>query len=84
MPGSSAGAWRGRRPPLTASISGTVPDMPAAHSVSAQPGPANATSRPATAAPVIWPMFIASRLIELASCSSVSGTSWGSSACEAG
>ena len=55
MPGSSAGAWRGRRPPLTASISGTVPDMPTAHSVSAQPGPATATSRPATAAPVIWP-----------------------------
>ena len=58
--------------------------MPAAQSVSAQPGPATATTTPAAAAPVICPMFIASRLIELPSCSSVSGTTWGSSACEAG
>ena len=58
--------------------------MPIAHSVSAQTGPATATTTPAAAAPVIWPMFIISRLIELASWSSVSGTSWGSSACDAG
>ena len=66
--------------PLMASISGTVPNMPIAHSVSASPGPATATTAPATAAPVICPMFITSRLIELPSWSSVSGTIWGSSA----
>ena len=66
------------------SSSGMVPDMPSAHTDSAQPGPATATSTPATAAPVICPVFMASRLMELPLCSSVSGTSWGSSACEAG
>lgn len=61
-----------------------VPVIRTAHSVSAQPGPAAATSTPAPAAPVIWPMFIASRLSALPWCSSVSGTSRGSSALEAG
>ena len=56
---SPAGPGRGTRPPLTASISGTVPDIPSAHSVSAHPGPAAATSRPPAAAPVICPVFIA-------------------------
>ena len=42
------------------------------------------TSRPARAAPDIWPMFITSRLIALASCSRSRGTRRGSSAWEAG
>ena len=67
-----------------ASSSGTVVTMPMPHSKSAQPAPATATSRPATAAPDIWPLFIASRLIALASCSRSRGTRRGSSAWEAG
>ena len=49
------------------SSSGTVVTMPMPQSTSAQPAPAAATSRPATAAPDIWPVFIAIRLIALAS-----------------
>ena len=64
--------------------SGTVVTMPMPQSNSAQPAPAAATSRPATAAPAIWPVFIAIRLIALASCSSARGTRRGSSAWEAG
>ena len=69
---------------MSDSSSGIVPVMPIAHKVSAHPGPSTATTRPADAAPVICPVFIASLLIELPSCSSASGTIWGSSACEAG
>ena len=72
------------RPPFSDRSSGIVPVMPIAHKVSAHPGPSTATTRPADAAPVICPVFIASLLIELPSCSSASGTIWGSSACEAG
>ncbi len=72
------------RPPPSDSSSGIVPVMPIAHKISAHPGPSAATTRPADAAPVICPVFIASRLIELPSCSSASGTICGSSACEAG
>jgi len=67
-----------------ASISGTVQVMPTPHRVSAQPAPAAATSRPPAAAPSICPEFMTSLLIVLASCNSAPGTSWGSSACEAG
>ncbi len=63
---------------------GTVPTMPIPHSASAQPGPAAATSSPAAAAPDICPVFMASRLIALASCSMPRGTTRGSSAWEAG
>ena len=63
---------------------GIVPVMAIAQSVSAQPGPNAATTRPADAAPVICPVFIASLLIELPSWRSESGTICGSSACEAG
>ena len=56
----------GRTPRIDSSI-GTVATMPMPHSTSAQPGPAAATSRPAAAAPDIWPVFMASRLIALAS-----------------
>ena len=67
-----------------ASSIGTVPVMPIPHSTRAQPGPAAATSRPPAAAPDIWPVFMASRLIALASCSIPRGTTRGSSAWEAG
>jgi hypothetical protein len=77
-------AGGGARVPRTASINGTVPVIPTPHTVIAQPGPAAATSSPPAAAPAIWPEFIASLLIELASCNSASGTSCGSNACEAG
>src|SRR5580658_6789747 len=63
---------------------GTVPTIPIPHNSSAQPGPAAATSSPATAAPDIWPVFMAIRLIALASCSMPLGTTRGSSAWEAG
>src|SRR5579859_4717040 len=63
---------------------GTVAAMPAPHSTSAQPGPAAATSRPPAAAPDICPVFMAIRLIALASCNIPSGTTRGSSAWEAG
>src|SRR5215469_14457802 len=59
---------------------GTVAAMPIPHSTSAQPGPAAATSRPAAAAPDICPVFMANRLIALASCSMPRGTTRGSSA----
>ena len=63
---------------------GTVDTMPIPHSDRAQPGPAAATSRPAAAAPLISPVFIAIRLIALASCSMSPGTRRGSSPWEAG
>ena len=66
------------------SISGTVPSMPVPHVSSAQPGPNAVTASPASAAPAIWPPFMAIRLIALACCSSPPGTSRGSSAWEAG
>ena len=46
---------------------GTLPTMPIPHSTSAQPGPAAATGQ-AAAAPDV-PVFMAHRLIALASCS---------------
>ncbi|MGD0243804.1 MAG: hypothetical protein ABSB59_26290 [Streptosporangiaceae bacterium] len=67
-----------------ASSIGTVDTMPIPHSTSAQPAPAAATSRPARAAPDIWPVFITSRLIALASWSRRSGTKRGRRAWEAG
>jgi len=67
-----------------ASSSGTVPSMPIPQVASAQPGPVAATNTPAMAAPAICAAFIASLLMALASCSMLSGTSRGSSACEAG
>ena len=67
-----------------ASNSGTVPSMPIPQVNSAQPGPVTATNRPAIPAPAICAAFIASLLMALASCSTPSGTSRGSSACEAG
>jgi len=91
MPGAGGAASPGRASvpvtsfvPRMASSIGTVATMPAPHRTRAQPAPVAATSRPATAAPDIWPLFMASRLIALASCSRRSGTSRGSSACEAG
>ena len=69
---------------LRLSSTGTVPSMPTPHMASAHPGPMAATTSPATAAPAIWPAFIASRLSALACVSSSPGTSRGSSACEAG
>jgi hypothetical protein len=54
--------------------------MPTPHSPSAQPGPTAATSSPAAAAPDICSVFIASRLMALASCSTPRGTTRGSSA----
>ena len=72
------------RPARMDSSSGTVLTMPIPHSDRAQPGPAAATSRPATAAPDICPVFMASRLIALASCSRPRGTRRGSSAWDAG
>ena len=83
MPGGAA-VLAGARLGLRASISGMVPVMPRPHTVMAQPGPAAATTSPPTAAPAIWPPFIASLLTELASCSNESGTSRGSSAWDAG
>ena len=73
----------GREPRMASSI-GMVLTMPMPQSTSAQPAPAAATSRPAMAAPAIWPTFITSRLIALASCSRSRGTRRGSSAWEAG
>ena len=73
----------GREPRMASSI-GMVLIMPMPQSTSAQPAPATATSRPAMAAPDIWPTFITSRLIALASCSASRGTRRGSSAWEAG
>src|SRR5579875_3768507 len=72
--------------PTVRSISstGTVPIMPSPQMASAQPGPVAATTRPATAAPSIWPPFIASLLSALAWVSSPAGTILGSSACDAG
>ncbi len=67
-----------------ASSIGTVPSMPTPQVASAQPGPVTATNRPAMAAPAICAAFIARRLMALASWSRRSGTSRGSSACEAG
>ena len=51
---------------------GTVAVTPAPQMVSAQPGPTAATTTPATAAPLIMAMFMASRLSALACCSSSS------------
>ena len=85
-PARGAAPGRGRRswPPRMDSSSGTVATMPIPHSARAQPGPAAATSRPAAAAPDIWPEFMARRLIALASCSMPRGTMRGSSAWDAG
>ena len=69
-----------RRARMRSSI-GIVPLMHSPDASSAQPGPTAATTRPPIAAPAIWPLFIASLLIELASCSSSGGTTLGSSAC---
>src|ERR1700760_1529785 len=71
-------------PALMLSSMGTVAVTPAPQMVRAQPGPTAATTTPATAAPLIMAMFMASRLSALACCSSSAGTSAGRSACDAG
>ncbi|GEM_PF-4653307 len=75
---------RAGRPGRIASISGTVPSIPAPQASSAQPGPNSATHSPASAAPAIVAAFMPSRLIALACCIWSGRTRAGSSAADAG